>query len=115
MNIVGIIKPADAIHSLTPNADWILYGDSLEWLDEVQTEPTALEIANEVIRLQAAEPLRLLRMERNVKLAESDWTQMVDSSLTDSVKAEWVTYRTALKDITDSATSLDDVTWPEKP
>ena len=40
---------------------------------------------------------------------------MADSSLTDSVKAEWVTYRTALKDITDSATSLDDVTWPEKP
>jgi len=56
-----------------------------------------------------------LRVERNQKLAESDWTQMADSSLTDSVKAEWVTYRTALKDITDSATSLDDVVWPEKP
>jgi len=56
-----------------------------------------------------------LRAVRNHKLTESDWTQMADSSLTDSVKAEWVTYRTALKDITDSATSLDDVTWPEKP
>ena len=65
--------------------------------------------------LVAAEPMVELRLERNKKLAESDWTQMADSSLTDSVKAEWVTYRTALKDITDSATSLDDVTWPEKP
>jgi hypothetical protein len=65
--------------------------------------------------LVAAEPMVELRLERNKKLAESDWTQMVDSSLTDSVKAEWVTYRTALKDITDSATSLDDVTWPTKP
>jgi hypothetical protein len=25
------------------------------------------------------------------------------------------TYRAALRDITDSATSLDDVVWPEKP
>ena len=63
----------------------------------------------------AAKELDLVRVERNAKLAESDWTQMADSSLTDSVKAEWVTYRTALRDITDSATSLDDVTWPEKP
>jgi len=63
----------------------------------------------------AAKELDLVRVERNAKLAESDWTQMADSSLTDSVKAEWVTYRAALRDITDSATSLDDVTWPEKP
>ena len=59
--------------------------------------------------------LQEVRMIRNVKLAESDWTQMADSSLTDSVKAEWATYRQSLRDITDSATSLDDVTWPEKP
>lgn len=65
--------------------------------------------------LVAAEPMAELRLERNKKLAESDWTQMADSSLTDSVKAKWVTYRTALKDITKSATSLDDVTWPTKP
>jgi len=54
MNIVGIIKSADAIHSLTPAADWILTGNSLEWLDTEQTEPTAAEIATEVTRLQAA-------------------------------------------------------------
>ena len=29
--------------------------------------------------------------------------------------ADWKTYRQSLRDITDSATSLDDVTWPEKP
>jgi hypothetical protein len=67
MNIVGTIKPADAIHSLTPNADWILYGDSLEWLDEVQTEPTALEIANEVIRLQAVYDGQAYARERKAK------------------------------------------------
>ena len=32
-----------------------------------------------------------------------------------NIPAAWKTYRDALRDITDSATSLDDVTWPEKP
>ena len=59
--------------------------------------------------------LQEVRMIRNAKLAESDWTQGADSPLTDSKKTEWATYRQSLRDITDSDTSLDDVTWPEKP
>ena len=43
-----------ALQSLTPNAEWVLRGDELEWLDSSQTEPTAAAIAAEVIRLQAA-------------------------------------------------------------
>jgi len=44
-----------ALQSLTPNAQWVLRGDSdLEWLDSSQTEPTAAALAAEVIRLQAA-------------------------------------------------------------
>ena len=42
-----------ALQSLKPAAQWVLRGDALEWLDEVQTEPTALQISNEVTRLQA--------------------------------------------------------------
>ena len=44
---------ADALQSLKPNAEWVLRGDELEWLDTVQTEPTQSEIDAEVIRLQA--------------------------------------------------------------
>ena len=44
---------AAALQSLKPEAQWVLRGDDLEWLDEVQTEPTALQISNEVTRLQA--------------------------------------------------------------
>lgn len=44
---------AAALQSLKPAAQWVLRGDALEWLDEVQTEPTALQISNEVTRLQA--------------------------------------------------------------
>ena len=44
---------AAALQSLKPEAQWVLRGDDLEWLDEVQTEPTALQLSNEVTRLQA--------------------------------------------------------------
>ena len=48
-----MIKTTDALQSLTPNAQWVLRGDELEWLDAVQTQPTQSEIDAEIIRLQA--------------------------------------------------------------
>ena len=42
----------DALQSLKPGAEWVLRGDTLEWLDSGQTEPTALQLSNEVTRLQ---------------------------------------------------------------
>ena len=48
-----MIKTIDALKSLKPNAEWVLRGDVLEWLDAVQTEPTQSEIDAEVIRLEA--------------------------------------------------------------
>jgi hypothetical protein len=48
-----MITTTDALLSLKPNAEWVLRGDVLEWLDAVQTEPTQSEIDAEVIRLQA--------------------------------------------------------------
>ena len=48
-----MITTADALQSLKPKAEWVLRGDVLEWLDAVQTEPTALELSDEVTRLQA--------------------------------------------------------------
>jgi hypothetical protein len=72
-------------------------------------------VEKKAAELLTAQNLIDLRKERNAKLADTDWTQGADSPLTDSKKTEWVTYRQSLRDITDSATSLDDVTWPEKP
>ena len=46
------ITTTDALQSLTPNAEWVLTGGALNWLDSGQTEPTALELSNEVTRLQ---------------------------------------------------------------
>ena len=61
--------------------------------------------------LIAAEPMRLLRVERDRKLAETDWWAVADRTMT----SEQTAYRQALRDITTSATSLDDVVWPTKP
>ena len=46
------ITKVEALQSLTPNAEWTLRGSELEWLDSEQTEPTTLELSNEVTRLQ---------------------------------------------------------------
>ena len=58
-----------------------------------------------------------LRVKRNQLLAETDWVVIKEREEGGSVSnfADWKTYRQALRDITNSATSLDDVTWPEKP
>ena len=63
--------------------------------------------------LKAAEPMRLLREERNRLIAETDW--WASSDLAGSMSGARTAYREALRDITKSATSLDDVTWPTKP
>ena len=42
----------NALKSLKPGAKWLLKDGVLEWMDGVQTEPTALELSNEVTRLQ---------------------------------------------------------------
>ena len=42
-----------ALLALTPNAQWVLRGDDLEWLDTEQTQPTDTAIAAKIVQLQA--------------------------------------------------------------
>lgn len=62
----------------------------------------------------AAEEVRMLR---NKRLAETDWTVLQDSPFTSEQTADWVIYRQALRDITAHADfpNLDDDDWPTKP
>ncbi len=48
-----IIDKVKALQSLRPNAEWVMVGDELTWLDTVQTKPTESEINTDVARLQA--------------------------------------------------------------
>jgi len=59
-----------------------------------------------------------LRAQRNRKLYACDWTQTADSPLTDEKKAEWASYRQALRDVPSNnsgSTGLDQVIWPDQP
>jgi hypothetical protein len=60
-----------------------------------------------------------IRMERNIKLGQSDWTQLGDSPLTEEKKVEWRTYRQQLRDIMENIPAdlndPDSLTWPTEP
>jgi hypothetical protein len=86
-------------------------GTAIESDDPDDWGVTWTQVNTKKTELVNAEPMRLLREERDRRLAETDWWASSDLTMT----AEQTTYRQALRDITDSATSLDDVTWPTKP
>tara|TARA_Y100000114_G_scaffold38887_1_gene34614 strand:- start:238 stop:615 length:378 start_codon:yes stop_codon:yes gene_type:complete len=117
----------EALTSLKPNSQWNLIGfdySGLEWLDETQTKPTEDEINAKIVELNAQEPFRLLREERNKRIAETDWTQLKDIDLDIIRERNWKNYRQALRDLPaksnpklDNFGNLDmtSVTWPDKP
>ena len=75
----------------------------------------AVSIGTAKLREQA---IAEMKSERADKLLKSDWTQGADSPLSDSKKAEWATYRQALRDLPTTHAkilTIDNVTWPEEP
>lgn len=86
-------------------------GSAIESSDTSTWGVTWEQVSAKKTELVNAEPMRLLREERNRRLAETDWWASSDLTMTSAQ----TTYRQALRDITESATSLDDVTWPTKP
>ena len=113
---------AEAVAALKPGATWTLNGDDysgLTWLDSKQTQPTETEVYSKISELDNAEGMRLLRIERDARIAKTDWRASSDLTLTDA----WKTYRQALRDITtqtpklnsDYELDLTSVTWPTEP
>ena len=113
----------EALQALKPKALWTLRGkeySGLEWQDSSQTKPTETEVNSKISELDNAEPMRLLRLERDKRIAKTDWRESSDLTLTDA----WKTYRQALRDLPASATpklnsfyelDLTSVTWPTEP
>ena len=112
-----------ALQSLKPGARWVLRGEDytgLEWLDSKQTQPTKTEVIDKVAELDAAEPMRLLRIERDKKIAQTDWRVLPDQTPSD----DWINYRQALRDLPASASpklnssgelDFSSFTWPTEP
>jgi hypothetical protein len=59
-----------------------------------------------------ADKANQVRAERNAKLAETDWTQLVDSPVD---HAAWFAYRQALRDITAQEGFPWTIDWPTQP
>lgn len=55
------------------------------------------------------------RMLRNKKLADSDWTQLESSPLSDTKKAEWEAYRVALRNYPELLESDINAPFPAEP
>jgi lysophospholipase L1-like esterase len=106
-----IPNKADAIASLRPDAEWVLRGDDLEWLDTNQTEPTEAEIEAELARLTAEQPWKILRQRRDQLLTETDYLALADSTMTDEMQA----YRQALRDLPANTEDPANPVWPTKP
>ena len=112
-----------ALIALKPGAQWVLRGEDytgLEWLDSSQTKPTETEVNSKISELDNAEAMRLLRIERDVRIAKTDWRASSDLTIADA----WKTYRQALRDLPASATpklnsdyelDLTSVSWPTEP
>ena len=116
----------DALIALRPRAEWSLDGEDysgLTWLDKNQTKPTEEEINAKVTELSNSEPMKLLREERNKRIAETDWTQLKDVDLDIIRERNWKNYRQALRDLPTKSNpklnsigdlDMSSVTWPDK-
>ena len=113
------MKFIEAILSLVSDAKCATSGNQIiAWYDS-RPQPTEEEINSKIAELEAAEPMRLLRQERNRRLVETDWRMVKDYKGID--QADWEVYRQALRDLPANAEpklengQLTNITWPEVP
>ena len=78
------------------------------------------QVSDKMTAIDAAAPLKELRLQRNAKLAETDFHALSDVTMADNMK----TYRQALRDLPASSDGknatlkagvLENVKWPQKP
>lgn len=109
----------EALYGLGFDGGWKIKDQKLHTWYRAEPQPTEAQIQAKIAELEAAEPLRLLRQQRNQLLAQSDWRMVADYP--GANQPEWQTYRQALRDITTQTPSLDvdgnltGITWPTAP
>ena len=120
-------KVVFALYELRPGSKWTFTGEDyegLDWKDDTQTKPTQNELFTKVVELENAEPMQLLREERDRRISECDWIVTRAKETGSNIPTAWKTYRQALRDLPASADpkldseydlDLSSVTWPTKP
>jgi len=107
-----------ALSALAPNARWAISDEDynqLEWFSSDISKPTLAEVNAKIEELKAAEPMRLLRIERDKLLAEVDWVTIRSYNQNVPVPEEWVAYCQALRDLPANTTDPANPVWPTKP
>ena len=90
---------------------------SMSWMDCDDTVVAGYELIDGVLKdptkIDPDKALNDLRISRNRKLLESDWTQSRDVTLSND--ADWKTYRQALRDLPANTSDPTNPTWPTAP
>ncbi len=85
-------------------------------VDGEYIELTAEEIKELEDRAAEADlDFSMVRINRNSKLSQSDWTQIADAALGDHTAEEWATYRQELRDIPATYSKVSEVVFPDDP
>ncbi len=95
-------------------------GSAIESDDPSKWGVTWKQVSDKMAAIDKAAPMKELRLQRDAKLAETDWTALADVTMTDNMK----TYRQKLRDLPASNDGknatlkdgvLENVKWPSKP
>ena len=107
-----------AIQKINPNAQVSINGEDINTCEiEWHNGTTPIPVADIQAQLPIVEfdiAMEDLRTKRNKLLADTDYLALSDNTMS----AEMITYRQALRDITNGLTTVDDVeavVWPTKP
>lgn len=113
ISIKYLYPNAEFIYEIYPDDETpeLTFDERLRWHSNNIPKPTYEDLIEVLPQALEQEKLKYLRNERNVLLRETDWWAVSDRSMTPEQEA----YRQALRDITNTYTSLDDVVWPTKP
>tara|TARA_B100001113_G_scaffold291531_1_gene247982 strand:- start:1765 stop:2217 length:453 start_codon:yes stop_codon:yes gene_type:complete len=98
--------------------------EGLNWLATDVDKPTESEINAKIAELDKDDALKLLRIERNEKLSNSDWVVTKSNETGVGIATDWKTYRQSLRDLpstsnptltNDSYLDYSSFTWPTEP
>ena len=76
------------------------------------TKYTAVDLTDEQKAAKDADQAKVVREDRNKRLADCDWTQLADSPID---KSPWIDYRQALRNLPAAEGFPWDITWPKAP
>jgi hypothetical protein len=107
----GVAQDSDG-NWMTVNSVGPVFTEFTDENGDVQTVDAQTTAYRAKVDADAAEAQRSTR---TTLLAESDWTQMADTALSTEKKAEWVTYRQALRDLPSASGWPHTHTMPTKP